>query len=257
MRVLVGLTGASGVDLGVRFAAAAQACGCDVGVIYTPNAVRSWWLECGRFERGEGGGANSNLSHNLDANSLILNQNRAGDGAEFAAAQADLAQADLAKTNLIKTDLAKTAQKTENFPRAEAEFRATFAPRTRFFTRIDDEPASGSSRWEALVVVPCSANSLAKIAAGVADSLLLRAAAVMLKERRRLVLAVREMPFSTLALEQMARLSQMGAIIAPPVYAGYSRARSVGDLQAFFAGKLLDVLGVENELFARWQGGEI
>ncbi|OHD96822.1 MAG: 3-octaprenyl-4-hydroxybenzoate carboxy-lyase, partial [Sulfuricurvum sp. RIFOXYD2_FULL_44_160] len=81
--------------------------------------------------------------------------------------------------------------------------------------------ASGSYGADAMIITPCSMNTLAKIACGIADNLITRAAAVMIKERRTLVLAPREIPFSPIALENMHKLSMLGVIIAPPVLAYY------------------------------------
>lgn len=112
--------------------------------------------------------------------------------------------------------------------------------------------ASGSSGVEASIIAPCSINTLAKIHAGFSDTLLTRAAAVALKERRRLILGVREMPFSTIALEQMGKLSSLGVIIAPPILGYYADIKSVEDMENFIIGKWLDALGIENQIYKRW-----
>lgn len=112
--------------------------------------------------------------------------------------------------------------------------------------------ASGSFGIKASIIAPCSINTLAKIHAGFADTLITRAAAVALKERRKLILGVREMPFSTIALEQMAKLSSMGVIIAPPVLGYYADIKSVEDMENFIIGKWLDALGIENQIYKRW-----
>lgn len=112
--------------------------------------------------------------------------------------------------------------------------------------------ASGSFGIRASIIAPCSINTLAKIHAGFADTLITRAAAVALKERRKLILGVREMPFSTIALEQMARLSSMGIIIAPPILGYYADIKSVEDMENFIIGKWLDALGIENQIYKRW-----
>ena len=103
--------------------------------------------------------------------------------------------------------------------------------------------ASGSNRYDAFVVVPCSVSTMAKIAAGIADTLITRAAQVALKERMRMVLCVRETPLSTIALENCLKLSREGVIImpiSPPWYAG---PESLDDLVAGFTGKVLALLG--------------
>ncbi len=113
-------------------------------------------------------------------------------------------------------------------------------------------PSSGSFGIDATIVAPCSISTLAKIHAGFADTLITRAAAVALKERKRLVLGVREMPFSTLALEHAAKLSALGAVIAPPVLGYYSGQNSLEDMENFIIGKWLDLLGLEHQIYKRW-----
>ena len=113
-------------------------------------------------------------------------------------------------------------------------------------------PSSGSFGIDATIVAPCSISTLAKIHAGFADTLITRAAAVALKERKRLVLGVREMPFSTLALEHAAKLSALGAVIAPPVLGYYSDQNSLEDMENFIIGKWLDLLGLEHQIYKRW-----
>ena len=113
-------------------------------------------------------------------------------------------------------------------------------------------PSSGSFGINATIVAPCSINTLAKIHAGFADTLITRAAAVALKERKRLVLGVREMPFSTLALEHAAKLSALGAVIAPPVLGYYSAQNSLKDMENFIIGKWLDLLDIKHRIYQRW-----
>ena len=113
-------------------------------------------------------------------------------------------------------------------------------------------PSSGSFGIGATIIAPCSINTLAKIHAGFADTLITRAAAVALKERKRLILGVREMPFSTLALEHAAKLSAFGAVIAPPVLGYYSAQNSLEDMENFIIGKWLDLLGFKHQIYKRW-----
>ncbi|WP_458701659.1 UbiX family flavin prenyltransferase [Sulfurospirillum sp. 1307] len=114
--------------------------------------------------------------------------------------------------------------------------------------------ASGSFKSDGMVIIPCSMNTLAKISCGIADNLLTRTASVMIKEKRTLLLAPREMPYSSIALENMLKLSNLGVIIAPPVSGYYADIKSLEDMEDFFIGKWFDLLGIENELYKRWEG---
>jgi len=113
--------------------------------------------------------------------------------------------------------------------------------------------SSGSFRTEGMLVVPCSARSLASIAHGLGDSLVHRAADVVLKERRKLVLAVREAPLSQIHLENMLKLSRMGVIICPPVPAFYTKPASIDDLVTYTAVRLLDQFDIAVDA-PRWDG---
>ncbi len=117
---------------------------------------------------------------------------------------------------------------------------------------IEAPPSSGSFGIDATFVTPCSMNTLAKIAHGIADNLTTRAAAVAIKERKKLLLAPREMPLSPIALENMLKLSQIGAIIAPPMLAYYSEQRSLEGMENFIVGRWLDLAGIKNSLYKRW-----
>jgi 4-hydroxy-3-polyprenylbenzoate decarboxylase len=112
--------------------------------------------------------------------------------------------------------------------------------------------ASGSNLADAMVICPCSMGALGAIAAGLADNLIERAADVMLKERRTLVLVPRETPLSTLHLENMLRLSRAGAVILPPAPGFYTRPAAIGDLVDFVVARVLDQLGIAADLLPRW-----
>ena len=114
--------------------------------------------------------------------------------------------------------------------------------------------ASGSHRCEAMVVVPCSMKTLAGIAHGLSRSLIERAADVMLKERRRLVLVPRETPMSLPQLRNMVAAAEAGALILPAMPAFYQQPKTIDDLADFLAGKILNALGFEQQLFPPWQG---
>jgi 4-hydroxy-3-polyprenylbenzoate decarboxylase len=112
--------------------------------------------------------------------------------------------------------------------------------------------ASGSNPPDAMIVCPCSMGTLAAIAAGLADNLIERAADVALKEGRRLVLVPRETPFSALHLENMLKLARLGCVIIPPSPGFYHRPETIQDLVDFVVARILDNLGVEHALVARW-----
>jgi 4-hydroxy-3-polyprenylbenzoate decarboxylase len=112
--------------------------------------------------------------------------------------------------------------------------------------------ASGSFRTMGMVIAPCSVHSMAEIATGVTTNLLTRAADVVLKERRRLVLMLRETPLHTGHLRNMTALSEMGAIIAPPVPAFYAMPKSVEDIVDHSIGRVLDLFGLDTGTVKRW-----
>lgn len=114
--------------------------------------------------------------------------------------------------------------------------------------------ASGSFKSDGMVIIPCSMNTLAKISCGIADNLLTRTASVMIKEKRPLLLAPREMPFSAIALENMLKLSTLGIHIAPPILGYYADIKTLEDMENFLIGKWFDLLGIEHTLFKRWEG---
>ena len=114
--------------------------------------------------------------------------------------------------------------------------------------------ASGSFQCHAMVVAPCSMRTLAAIAHGLADNLLTRAADVMLKERRRLVLLTRESSLHLVHLRNMATVTEMGGIVCPPMPAFYQRPTSVGEIVDHSVARALDLLGIDNALAPRWQG---
>lgn len=114
--------------------------------------------------------------------------------------------------------------------------------------------SSGSFLTSGMIVVPCSVRTLAAVAHGLSDNLIHRAADVILKERRKLVLAVREAPFNDIHLENMLKLSRMGAVICPPVPAFYTRPQTLDDVVTHTAARLLDQVGIHLDTKKRWTG---
>jgi 4-hydroxy-3-polyprenylbenzoate decarboxylase len=112
--------------------------------------------------------------------------------------------------------------------------------------------ASGSNPGDAMVICPCTMGTLASVAAGLSDDLITRAADVMLKEKRPLILVPRETPFSSIHLENMLRLAKAGAVILPPNPGFYHHPESVQDVVDFIVARILDHLGVRHKLVPQW-----
>ncbi|MDX2073203.1 MAG: UbiX family flavin prenyltransferase [Alphaproteobacteria bacterium] len=156
------------------------------------------------------------------------------------------------ETHLI---VSKTAQITlaheTPYSLAEVQKLATH------FHKNDDLAActsSGSHKTAGMIIAPCSMRSLAEIATGVTSNLLTRSADVCLKERRKLVLMVRETPLHSIHLRNMLTLSDMGAVIAPPVPAFYSKPKNIDEMVKYTVARILDNFDLDAGKIARWQG---
>ncbi len=114
--------------------------------------------------------------------------------------------------------------------------------------------ASGSYRIDAMIIAPCSMRTLAAIATGLSDSLISRAADVMLKEQRKLVLVPRETPLSSIHLENMGRLAAMGTVLMPPMLTFYNRPESIEDMVDHVVQRVFDQIGICEDLSPRWIG---
>ena len=137
-----------------------------------------------------------------------------------------------------------------------AEAEGETLPRCDYSENDFSSPfASGSSAADAVVVCPCSLATLGEIANGVGKNLITRAAEVALKERKKLVLVVRETPLSYIALKNMETVTLAGGVILPASPGFYHKPKTISDMVDFVVGKTLDQIGVENKLFKRWKDG--
>jgi len=122
-------------------------------------------------------------------------------------------------------------------------------------SNIAESIASGSFKTDAMAIIPTSMNTLAKVSVGISDNLTTRVASVMIKEKRKLLLAPREMPLSQIHLENMLKLSKIeNIVISPPMLGYYSNQQNLEDMEQFIIGKWFDSLNIEHNLYQRWQG---
>ncbi len=158
------------------------------------------------------------------------------------------------KKNGLKTELVitKVAEKIINI---ETDYTVSdVIELSDIYYDVDDltaGPASGSYKNNIMIIIPCSMKTLAAIANGYADNLITRAADVIIKERRKLILVVRESPFSAIHLENMLKLSRLGVVIAPPIPSYYIKPKNIKELNEYFIGRILDHIGVDSGI-KRW-----
>ena len=156
------------------------------------------------------------------------------------------------ETHLVISDAATlTLHQELGLQRRDAEALAHVVHRNR---DIGASIASGSFQTGGMVVAPCSMKTLAAVAHGLSDNLITRAADVMLKERRRLILMVRETPFNLAHLRNMTAVTEMGGIIFPPLPSFYHRPASIEEMVEHSVDRVMDLLGLENAQAARWGG---
>jgi 4-hydroxy-3-polyprenylbenzoate decarboxylase len=156
------------------------------------------------------------------------------------------------ETHLIMTNAARETIRVETDINPEkVEELASVSYRIKDFLA---PIASGSFRFDAMIIAPCSMKMLAAIANGVSSDLLSRTADVALKERRRLVVVPRETPLSLIHIRNMESLTLAGGVILPPEPAFYTRPKSISDIVDFISSRALDLAGIENEIAPRWNG---
>jgi flavin prenyltransferase len=163
-----------------------------------------------------------------------------------------LREAAAIETHLVVSDAGwRNLAQEQDLPREAIE---ALAHRVHDVRDVGAAIASGSFRCAGMVIAPCSMRTLAAVAHGLADNLITRAADVTLKERRRLVLMVRETPLNLAHLRNMVSVTEMGAIVAPPLPALYLRPASVAEIIDSSVARVLDLLDVPHQLSARWEG---
>ena len=156
------------------------------------------------------------------------------------------------ETHLVVSDAASlTLHQEVGLQRRDVEARAHVVHRNR---EIGASIASGSFQTDGMVIAPCSMKTLAAVAHGLSDNLITRAADVILKERRRLVLMVRETPFNLAHLRNMTAVTEMGGIVFPPLPSFYNLPASIDEMVDHTVARVMDLLGVDNSLAPRWAG---
>ncbi|MEM3833027.1 MAG: UbiX family flavin prenyltransferase [Thermoprotei archaeon] len=156
------------------------------------------------------------------------------------------------ETHLIMTNAAKETIRLETgYQISEVESLAT---RSYNINDIAAPMSSGSFKFDGMIIIPCSMKTLAGIATGYTSNLLLRAADVTLKERRPLILVIRETPLTTIHIRNMLIVARAGGIILPAMPGFYHNPKTLQDMIDFIVGKILDQLGLEHNLYERWQG---
>ncbi|TQK05487.1 UbiX family flavin prenyltransferase [Herbaspirillum sp. SJZ107] len=156
------------------------------------------------------------------------------------------------ETHLVVSDAASlTLHQEVGLQKRDVEALAHVVHRNR---EIGASIASGSFQTDGMVIAPCSMKTLAAVAHGLSDNLITRAADVILKERRRLVLMVRETPFNLAHLRNMTAVTEMGGIVFPPLPSFYNLPASIDEMVDHTVARVMDLLGVDNSLAPRWAG---
>lgn len=156
------------------------------------------------------------------------------------------------ETHLVISDAATlTLHQEVGLQRKDVEALAHVVHKNR---DIGASIASGSFQTDGMVIAPCSMKTLAAVAHGLSDNLITRAADVILKERRRLIMMVRETPFNLAHLRNMTAVTEMGGIVFPPLPSFYNRPATIDEMVDHTAARVLDLLGVDNTLAPRWAG---
>jgi 4-hydroxy-3-polyprenylbenzoate decarboxylase len=159
--------------------------------------------------------------------------------------------AQLAEVAIVMSDNAKQVWRFELDNEDYNNYPFKFYEKTDFMAPF----ASGSAKFDTMVIVPCSMGTLGRIANGISDDLISRAADVILKERRKLILVARDMPFSLIHIRNMQTITEAGGIICPAVPSFYSKPQTVEELAMTVVNRVIDLMGLENESY-RWNEGK-
>ena len=153
----------------------------------------------------------------------------------------------IAEVGVVMSDNAKQVWEFELDNKDYNKTPFTFYAKTDFMAPF----ASGSARFDTMIIIPCSMGTLGRIASGVSDDLIVRAADVILKERRKLILVARDMPLSLIHIRNMQNVTEAGGIICPAIPSYYSKPKTIEDLAMTVVNRVIDLAGLENESY-RW-----
>ncbi len=153
----------------------------------------------------------------------------------------------ISEASVVMSDNAKQVWKLELGNEDYSKYPFKFYAKTDFMAPF----ASGSARFDTMVIVPCSMGTMGRIAAGTSDDLIARAADVILKERRKLILVPRDMPFNLIHIRNMETITLAGGIICPAIPSYYSKPKTIEDLAMTVVNRVVDLIGLENESY-RW-----
>jgi len=159
--------------------------------------------------------------------------------------------AQIAEAGIVMSDNARQVWRFELDNEDYNNYPFKFYEKTDFMAPF----ASGSAKFDTMVIVPCSMGTLGRIANGISDDLISRAADVILKERRKLILVARDMPFNLIHIRNMQAVTEAGGIICPAIPSYYSKPKTVEEVAMTVVNRVIDLMGLENESY-RWSGGE-
>jgi len=239
-RIIVGVTGASGVELAVVVLRTLRAADCEIHLIVSEGAKLTWHMECDEDRCAPG--------------SDVPGRETDAAGADQPAgsfAPGDMADSPVAATRTARPDATEASfSEVAGYPSALTSL-ADFVYGERELAAVI---SSGSFRTDGMIIVPCSMKTLAGVVSGYAENLIQRAADVCLKENRRVVLVPREMPLSRIHLRNLSAAAELGCVIVPPMLTFYSGQRTLEDQMVHIAGKVLMQFDLPCAHFRPWKG---